>query len=142
MSDTRVNFHLTADVVVLRFRDGGRAEVLLIRRRAASRAFPNFWALPGGHIDANERALSAAHRELFEETGVRSPHLDFISYFDTPGRDPRGNYVSFVFGAVVSSSTQASAGDDAQDAQWFPLEQLPELAFDHAEMIREASQRL
>ncbi|MFF6970343.1 NUDIX domain-containing protein [Streptomyces tsukubensis] len=125
---------LTADVVV--FDSAGR--VLLIERGWAP--FEGCWALPGGHVDPGETSLEAAVRELAEETGVRvaAGDLTRIDVWDQPGRDPRGRYVTIAYLATVPQGTTAQAGDDARAARWWPLTDLPELAFDHADIIRAA----
>ena len=74
-----------------------------------------------------------------EETGISlsEAQLRFIGYFDAPNRDPRGRLISFAFEACVEVDTQFKAGDDAGEAQWFSLDDLPELAFDHLKIIEQ-----
>ncbi|WP_019357998.1 NUDIX hydrolase [Streptomyces sp. AA1529] len=124
----------TADVVVTTT-DG---RVLLIERGWAP--YEGAWALPGGHVDRGETSREAAARELFEETGVLAApdELEQIGVFDTPGRDPRGRYVTVAYHLTVVSGTPAQAGDDARDARWWPLNALPPLAFDHADILTAA----
>ncbi|WP_343242310.1 MULTISPECIES: NUDIX hydrolase [unclassified Streptomyces] len=126
---------LTADVVVLS-RD---RRVLLVERGKAP--FKGYWALPGGHVQAGESTLAAAVRELAEETGVEVDPvgLDCAGTFDTPGRDPRGRYVTVAYLAVLPAVVPLAAGDDASAAAWWPLDALPMLAFDHAEVLAEAT---
>jgi len=123
---------LTVDAVV--FRKGTRkTEVLLIQRK--NPPFQGGWALPGGFVDMNETLETAVHRELLEETGLKNIHLIQLHAFSTPGRDPRGHTISVVFWGILKNDQIAIAGDDAQEAEWFDLDNLPKLAFDHDEVI-------
>ncbi|MFE9391203.1 NUDIX domain-containing protein [Streptomyces sp. NPDC006784] len=124
----------TADVVAVR-PDGC---VLLIER--GWDPYEGRWALPGGHVDAGETSLAAAVRELAEETGVDVDPADLreIGTFDRPGRDPRGRYSTDAYLVRVPADTPTVAGDDARDACWWPLNDLPPLAFDHADIIAAA----
>jgi 8-oxo-dGTP diphosphatase len=138
MSDTPARPMFTVDVVALRYR--GRLEVLLIQRR--NPPFEGRWALPGGFVDAGEAPEHAAARELQEETGVTGLDLVPVGVFGQPGRDPRGWTVSAAYLAFAPADTRAAAGDDAADARWHPLADLPPLAFDHADILAAARQRL
>ncbi|MFB7938005.1 NUDIX domain-containing protein [Streptomyces sp. NPDC056049] len=132
MADRPENIRYTADVVAVT--DDGR--VLLIRR--GWDPYEGHWALPGGHVDHGETSLRAAVRELEEETGVRvaEDELRLVGVWDQPDRDPRGRYVTVTYRATVPADTRATAGDDARDARWWPLTDLPErLAFDHADIL-------
>lgn len=134
MTETFETIRLTADVVVTTT-DG---RVLLIERGWDPHA--GQWALPGGHVDFGETSRAAAARELAEEAGVHAApdELTRVDVFDAPGRDPRGRYVTVAYRLTVISTLPIQAGDDAVRAQWWPLEALPELAFDHADIIRAA----
>jgi 8-oxo-dGTP diphosphatase len=118
---------LTVDMVLLRYT--GKLETLLIQR--AGEPFKNYWAFPGGFVEENETADQAALRELKEETNLED--IRFVQLFtDTNlNRDPRGWTVSVVYIGFVNTEIKLSAGDDAADARWFPLNDLPQLAFDH-----------
>lgn len=131
MADEIIKY--AADAVVIN--EHGR--LLLIQRKWDP--FEGSWALPGGHVDENETAREACSRELREESGVQvaAPDLRLIDVFDTPGRDPRGRYVSVAYLARVKTQV-AQAKDDAIDAGWFDLNTLPPLAFDHDRIIRDA----
>lgn len=138
MTDTETPeaIRYTADVVALT--PGG--DVLLIERDWPPHE--GAWALPGGHVDAGETSRAAAARELEEETGVRvaADDLRQIGVWDSPGRDPRGRYVTVAYAAVVPVGTPIVAGDDARTARWWPLDNLPgRLAFDHADILRTAT---
>jgi len=125
---------LTADVVLLAGKVA--ASVLLIKR--AHDPFAGSWALPGGFVDLGESAHDAALRELAEETGVVAGQLSLLGVYDAPGRDPRGWTVSVTYLARVDSEVPAEGGDDASLAQWFALDTLPALAFDHATIVADA----
>ncbi|MCL2796728.1 MAG: NUDIX hydrolase [Firmicutes bacterium] len=109
----------TADVILF-CKAGGRVEVLLIRRGN----FPDIgdWAFPGGFIDVGESPESAAARELYEETGLSGVALQPLCVVATPGRDPRGDFTTHCFTAVLDASAPVFGGDDARDARWFTLE--------------------
>lgn len=120
-------------------------EVLLVER--ANEPFRGSWALPGGFVEIDEDLSQAARRELREETGVDIGPDDerFVQLgaFGRPGRDPRGRVISVVYLAgVCRSGSEPTPGDDAARAEWFPVSRLPELAFDHAEILAEARKRL
>lgn len=125
---------LTADCVVVRH----RAEVLLVRR--GNEPYKGCWALPGGFMEMDETIEHCAVRELQEETGivVSEDMIRLIGVYSTPGRDPRGRTVTAAYRIDVADSMVATAGDDATEVRWWPLEELPPLAFDHNEIITAA----
>ncbi len=130
-------YYVTVDAVAVAPSAAGGQSVLLIRR--GHEPFAGSWALPGGFVDPDEDLEQAARRELVEETGVIAPVMRQIGAFGDPGRDPRGRAVSVAFLAVLDTTTAARAGDDAADARWFPMDQLPKrLAFDHAAILAAA----
>ncbi|MFD9139668.1 NUDIX domain-containing protein [[Kitasatospora] papulosa] len=130
-TETFESIRYTADVVVTTT-DG---YVLLIERGWDPHA--GQWALPGGHVDPGETSRAAAARELAEEAGVYAApeELTQVGTWDAPGRDPRGRYVTVAYQLTVISGTPAEAGDDAVNVRWWPLNDLPPLAFDHADII-------
>lgn len=128
------NIFVTVDAVVLT--DGDPKKVLLIRRK--NEPFKGRWALPGGFVDQDEDLEIAACRELFEETGVKAGATFQIGAFGKPGRDPRHHTVSVAYRFDVPAETHAVAADDATEAEWFNLDNLPQLAFDHAEILSAA----
>lgn len=126
----------TADTVLVVDNGNGGLSVLLIKR--GGEPFKGAWALPGGFVNEGESSVEAAKRELAEETGVNVPDTDslaLIGIYDAPGRDPRGWTISAAYAAQVSRIVDAKGGDDAAEARWFPLNDLPELAFDHGRII-------
>ena len=100
------------------------------------------WALPGGFVDENEDIKDAALRELKEETGIVGLDLIQVGAYGKPGRDPRGHTVSVVYTAILDSEPEYQAGDDAAEAGWFTIDELPGLAFDHEEIITDAARML
>ena len=109
--------------------------VLLIER--GREPFKGKWALPGGFIDMDEPLETACMRELEEETGIRITILKQFKAFGAVDRDPRHRTISVIFYAFTENELIARAGDDAAKAQWFPIDQLPELAFDHQLILEE-----
>ncbi|MBW8333658.1 MAG: NUDIX hydrolase [Prolixibacteraceae bacterium] len=109
--------------------------VLLIER--GREPFKGKWALPGGFIDMGEPLETACIRELEEETGIRITSLKQFKAFGAVDRDPRHRTISVIFYAFTENELMARAGDDAAKAQWFPIDQLPELAFDHQLILEE-----
>ena len=109
--------------------------VLLIERGAEP--FLGKWALPGGFIDMDEEVEEACKREVEEETGLKVESLKQFKAFGDVFRDPRHRTISVVFYAFLKNEPIPQAGDDAAKAQWFPINQLPELAFDHAQILDE-----
>jgi 8-oxo-dGTP diphosphatase len=127
---------LTVDVILVSG-EGDDQRVLMIQRK--NDPFKNLWAFPGGFVDENEDLLTAACRELQEETTVSDVALSQFCTVGTPGRDPRGHTVSVVYlGCVDAGGISVEAQDDAKDVRWFPLNALPALAFDHERILEEA----
>ena len=124
---------VTVDAVVFK-RDPD--SVLLIKRGKAP--FAGAWALPGGFVDMTESCEAAVRRELAEETGLEGVELRFLHYFDAVDRDPRERTLALSCWGVADSAAVVNGADDAADARWHPVAQLPELAFDHAQVIDRA----
>jgi 8-oxo-dGTP diphosphatase len=131
---------VTVDAVVFR-KNNSNTEVLLILR--GHFPYEGMWALPGGFVDMEETLEEAITRELEEETGLKGVELTQLHAFSELHRDPRGRNISISFwGIAGSQNTDVKGGDDAAEARWFPVDQLPELAFDHIQVIKMAMKRL
>lgn len=115
-------------------------QVLLIQRK--NPPFQDCWAFPGGFVDENETVEEAVYRELEEETGLQVKSLEQFKTFSAVGRDPRGRTISVAFVAKLAvEPLPLVAQDDAVAAQWFPIDKLPNLAFDHNAILKEAIRR-
>ena len=133
-------FALATDCVILGF-DGGELKLLLTERE--KEPFKNKWALPGGFVFPEETAEDCARRILLEKTGIDKVFIEQLYTFSAVDRDPRERIVSIAYYALVNKqSYELIAGRDTLQSLWFGLSQLPELAFDHAEIVAMAVQRL
>jgi len=111
-----------------------KLNVLLIKRR--NPPFKGMYAIAGGFVKVDESIRDAVNREIYEETGLKGLKLHQLHAFGTPGRDPRGRVVTVSYiGLVNADKVSPKASDDAIDAKFFPIENLPELAFDHKKII-------
>jgi 8-oxo-dGTP diphosphatase len=125
---------VTADCIVIT--KEAEPKVLLIER--GGEPFKGCWALPGGFMNMDETTEQCAFRELEEETGLKIGEVHQIGAYSRVDRDPRGRTITVAYLAVVDAPIAVKGQDDAAKAQWFPLSALPELAFDHADIMRDA----
>jgi 8-oxo-dGTP diphosphatase len=131
---------VTVDVAVFAIRDC-RLATVLVRRAAWPHA--GKWALPGGFVGIDESLKRAAWRELREETGLKAAHLEQLGAFGRPDRDPRERVITVVYiSLAVGTDLKPEAGSDASEARLFFVDELPELAFDHAKILGYARERL
>ena len=129
---------VTTDCVIFGY-DGKELKVLLIER--GIEPFKGCWAFPGGFLNMDEDALAGARRELKEETGLEDAFIEQFHTFSEPGRDPRGRVITIAHYALVKIQ-EVEGGDDAAQARWFPIGEVPLLAFDHDRILRMAMSRL
>lgn len=125
---------MTADCVVITKED--TPQVLLIQR--GFEPFKGCWAIPGGFMNIDETTEQCAIRELEEETGLKISDVRQIGAFSKVDRDPRGRTITVAYLTIVDAPLEVKGLDDAAKAQWFPLAGLPSLAFDHADILRDA----
>jgi 8-oxo-dGTP diphosphatase len=130
---------VTVDIVIFTIQDGVLS-VLLVKRRIPP--FVGQCAIPGGFVHEDEDLDQAALRELREETGVADVYLEQLYSFGKPDRDPRGRVITVAYFALISADRKLKAGSDAAEADWYPTNRLPSLAFDHATILSYALERL
>jgi 8-oxo-dGTP diphosphatase len=131
---------LTVDAVIFR-NHCDKTEVLLIQR--GRYPYEGMWALPGGFVEMDETLEEAIARELEEETELTGVDMKQLHAFSETGRDPRGRTVSVAFyGVTDKNNSKVKGGDDARDANWFPIDNLPKLAFDHNEIVMMALKKV
>ena len=116
--------------------------VLLIKQKFGP--FKNTWSIVGGFVHNDEGLLHAIKREIKEETNLDIQYLEQLYTFgDNPNRDPRAQVIAVAYFALVNSlNLNPTADTDALEAQWFPINELPNLAYDHLEIIAFAKKRL
>lgn len=133
---------VTVDAVVFGYAKREGVSVLLIRRKYPP--FKDEWAIPGGFVGEDESLETAVKRELREETGIEVKYLEQLYTFGAPERDPRQRIISVAYFALVKTSRfmALKADTDASVAQWFNINELPVLAFDHKNILEKAIQRV
>jgi 8-oxo-dGTP diphosphatase len=131
---------VTTDCVIFGF-DGTRLNVLLVER--GIEPYKGRWAFPGGFLRMDETTEAGALRELKEETefDVERGFLEQLGCFSDVDRDPRGRVITIAYYALVQKGA-VKGGDDARNAQWFPIGEIPQLAFDHEKILLQALKRL
>jgi 8-oxo-dGTP diphosphatase len=131
---------VTTDIVIFTIRQD-ELKVLLIKR--ANAPFQGEWALPGGFVAQDESLEEGARRELQEETGVAGVYLEQLYTFGRPDRDPRERVITVAYYALIpTDEVEIRAATDAEGVSWYGMEELPNLAFDHAEILEAAHERL
>ena len=125
---------VTADVVAIT--NESEPKVLLIQR--GGEPFKGCWAFPGGFMEMDETTEQCAKRELEEETGLVLTDLHQIGAYSKVDRDPRGRTITVAYLAIVDGPLPVTGQDDAVNAEWFSINELPPLAFDHNEILTDA----
>lgn len=129
---------VTADCVIFGY-DDNNIKVLLIQR--GNEPYKGHWAFPGGFMNIDETAEQCALRELEEETGLKDVKVEQFYTFTDVNRDPRERVISIAYyGKIQLSNVKGS--DDADDAQWFSLDEIPNLAFDHDLILSKALEKI
>lgn len=129
---------VTSDCVIFGF-DGVAIKVLLIQR--GIEPYKGKWAFPGGFMQIDETIEECAKRELEEETGLKASSVEQFYTFTDVNRDPRERVITVAHYALVRLE-EVKGGDDARSAQWFAMNEIPSLAFDHDRILRMAVNRL
>lgn len=138
---SKSDISLTVDAVVFGYHSAAKISVLLIKRLYDP--FKDHWAIPGGFVNKGESLEQAVYRELEEETGVKIGYLEQLYTFGASERDPRGRVVSVAyFGLVKPENFRINASSDAKEVNWFDINDLPDLAFDHKNILDLAITRL
>lgn len=131
---------VTVDVAVFDISiSDNKPKILLIKR--GNEPFKEQWAFPGGFVEMDEELEEAAARELAEEAGLTGVKLEQLRTFGKCGRDPRGRNITIVF-IGIAKNTKIKGGDDAADAQWFSIDDLPQMGFDHNDVADAAIKKL
>jgi 8-oxo-dGTP diphosphatase len=130
---------VTTDCVIFGIDSDNKLKVLLIERM--NEPFKGCWAFPGGFLEMDEDADHGAKRELKEETGLEVNYLKQFHTFSSPDRDPRERVISIAYYGVVPVQ-EVAGGDDAARAQWFGIDDVPPMAFDHESMLTMAMEAL
>ncbi len=126
---------VTVDCIILAGNGKQNYRIALIKR--LNPPYRGKWAFPGGFVDIDEDLLPAAQRELEEETGLRIAKLSQFKAYGKVNRDPRGRTITIVYVGFIDQPRPLMAKSDAKEAQWFDLENLPPLAFDHDDILKE-----
>lgn len=129
---------VTADNIVFGF-DGKDLNVLLIKRNFEP--CKDCWAFPGGFMNIDETIEQCALRELEEETNLKVEYLEQLKVFSTVDRDPRERVITVAFFTLIKKK-EVKGADDAKEARWFKLNDIPSLAFDHDHILNVALNRL
>lgn len=142
MGKKHAGIGVTVDAIVFGYEKNEGVSVLLIKRKYEP--FKDSWALPGGFVLEEESLEEAVKRELQEETGIKVNYLEQLYSFGAPARDPRQRIISIAYLALVKTTLfmELKADTDASSVQWFNIEQLPRLAFDHKQILDKAVQRV
>jgi len=125
---------LTVDGIILKNR-----KILLIKR--GNQPFKGKWALPGGFVEYEEKTEDAVKREVFEETGLKTKIKQLVGIYSDPKRDPRGHTITIVYNLEISGGKMESSGD-ACDINFFNVNKLPQLSFDHNSIIQDFIRRI
>lgn len=135
------NIKIAVDAIVFGY-EGNKLNVLLVKQKFG--VMKDQWALVGGFVKDDETLHAAVNRELKEEAGIQVSYLEQLYTFgDDIKRDPRFRVISVAYFALVNSTSLfLTADSDAEEAQWFPIKELPPLAYDHKDILQVAHKRL
>jgi len=139
MYPSQERFLLATDCIIFGF-DGTNIKLLLIHR--GMEPMKNHWSLMGGFVKATETPDDAAHRILEQLTGLKNVYMEQLHVFGKPDRDPVERTLSVAYFALIDINQYAKQITTDHNAEWFDLTNLPELIFDHTEMVKMAKKQL
>ena len=125
---------ITADCIVFGYDPNKTLRVLLVKRR--NEPYKDCWAFPGGFMEIDEDLETCARREVMEETGMALGEVFQFRSYSAVDRDPRARVITVVHFAFEALA-EVKGSDDAAEARWFDIDNLPKLAFDHRTIIHE-----
>lgn len=123
-------------------KDGVPEEIFVLLIQRGREPFLHQWALPGGFINMDETLEEACKRELEEETGLKVKQMAQFKTYDAVDRDPRHRTISVIYYTEIKDKQPVSGSDDAAQAKWFSLDDLPQLAFDHQLILKDFKELL
>lgn len=124
---------VTVDGLIIR-----EGKILLVKRN--HEPYFGFWAIPGGYVELNETCEEAVVREVKEETNLKTKIKNLIGVYSGPSRSPHHTITAAYLLEIISGEVRKSR--EATEIGWFPLNNLPSLAFDHEEIIADYQKRL
>lgn len=132
---------IATDVIIFRI-ESNNLQVLLIKMK--KKPFTDMWAAPGGLVKGDESVEMSAKRNLYDKTGVKDIYLEQLYTFGGVDRDPFGRVVSVAYFALLPQGIKLDlkTTDEYGDVAWFSVSDLPELAYDHKQIINAALDRL
>ncbi|MCX2482340.1 NUDIX hydrolase [Pedobacter sp. MR2016-24] len=136
---TETRMLLAVDCIIFGF-DGENLKILLIKRGFEPEK--DKWSLMGGFIEENESLDEAANKILLQLTGLDGVYLEQLQAFGTPGRDPKERVVSVAYFALIDIHKYETQLNDRYHAEWFPVNEMPKLIFDHEEMVEIAKKKI
>ncbi len=130
---------LAVDCIIFGF-DGENLKILLIKRGFEPEK--GKWSLMGGFIQENESLDEAANKILLQLTGLDGVYLEQLQAFGDPQRDPKDRIVSVAYFALIDIHKYETQLNDRYHAEWFLVNEMPKLVFDHGNMVEAAKQKI
>src|SRR5690606_27923913 len=135
--------HFTIDCVIYSFNEG-KLQLLLTERNEYP--YKDSWALPGFFVEKDEEMEDAVKRILYEHTGLKDIFMEQLGAFAGVKRHPQGRILTVAFSTIVKYNDVKSKikpmTSYMRQAKWFAVDELPDLAFDHAKIVQQSLQKL